>query len=101
MREGNNAKQIYIEQPGRHNHFPTWSADGRFVYFARGPTPTEMDVWRIPATGGDAERLTQHSNVGSSHSSRRADPALHRAIETTAWGPACGRWTSSVVFRSR
>ena len=34
------------------------------MYFARGPNPTEMDVWRIPARGGDPERMTQRSNVG-------------------------------------
>ena len=62
--DGNNPKQIYVQQPGRHNHFPTWSADGRFVYFAGGPTVTEMDVWRVPVAGGDAERLTDNSNVG-------------------------------------
>jgi Tol biopolymer transport system component len=62
--EGNNPEQIHIQQPGMHNHFPIWSADGRFVYFASGPTPTEMDVWRIPAGGGDAQRLTQQSSVG-------------------------------------
>ena len=62
--DGNNPEQIYVQQPGRHNHFPTWSADGRFVYFAGGPTVTEMDVWRVPVGGGDAERLTDNSNVG-------------------------------------
>ncbi len=36
---------------------PSWSRDGRYVYFAReaGGPP---DVWRIPAAGGAEERIT-------------------------------------------
>lgn len=37
---------------------PAWSRDGRWVYFAStraGPVP---DIWRVPASGGDATRLT-------------------------------------------
>jgi serine/threonine protein kinase len=45
-------------------HAPSWSRDGRFVYFAaeggsaasqRGP----FDIWRVPAAGGAQERITQ------------------------------------------
>ena len=64
-RNGGNAQQIYTGKPGWHNHFPTWSADGRFVYFASGRPPSEMDIWRLGATGGEPIRLTQHnSNIG-------------------------------------
>jgi Tol biopolymer transport system component len=34
---------------------PTWSADGRWLYFSRMP---QKDLWRAPAAGGPAERLT-------------------------------------------
>ena len=35
----------------------------RFIYFSRGRMQTlEYDVWRIPATGGDAERVTHHNS---------------------------------------
>ena len=34
---------------------PTWSADGRWLYFARGQW---KDLWRAPAEGGPPERLT-------------------------------------------
>ncbi len=60
-RNGVNPRRIFIDKPGIHNHYPTWSPDGRFIYFVRGiPTTYDMDLWRIPSTGGDPERLTNH-----------------------------------------
>ena len=35
-RNGNNRRQIYVDRPGIHNHFLTWSPDGRYIYFVRG-----------------------------------------------------------------
>ena len=64
-RNGQNPKQVFIGKPGFHNHYPTWSRDGRFIYFTAGVPPLDMDLWRIPSVGGVAERLTHHrSDVG-------------------------------------
>lgn len=68
-RNGGNPRRIYISPPGIHNHYPTCSPDGRFVYFARGLPQRDMDIWRVPSAGGTAERLTNHH-------SRVAYPAL-------------------------
>ena len=68
-RNGGNPRQIFISQPGIHNHYPTWSPRGRFVYFARGFPRRDMDIWRVSPDGGTAERLT-------SHRSRVAYPVL-------------------------
>ena len=59
-RSGANARLIFQERPGLHNHFPAWSPDGRWIYFVHGtPATKEMDLWRIDPSGGNPERLTQ------------------------------------------
>ena len=63
-RSGANAKQIFVNPTsGGHNHFPTFSPDGRWIYFVAGVLSTsEMDLYRISVTGGQPERLTHHNN---------------------------------------
>jgi Tol biopolymer transport system component len=64
-RDGSNPKQIFVDKPGVHCHHHVWSPDGRYIYFVRGLPPNELDVWRIPADGGEPERMTHHnSKVG-------------------------------------
>ena len=61
-RSGANARRIFGDQPGLHNHFPVWSHDGRWIYFVHGtPATKEMDLWRIAPAGGNPERLTQRN----------------------------------------
>jgi eukaryotic-like serine/threonine-protein kinase len=45
-----------------NEHTPTWSRDGRSVYFSRDEG-TKRDIWRVPASGGTSERLT-HGGSG-------------------------------------
>jgi Tol biopolymer transport system component len=59
-RDGSASRQIHVDPPGVHSHFPVWSRDGQWIYFVRGVWSTfEMDVWRIAASGGEPQRLTQ------------------------------------------
>ena len=54
--------KLHVGAAGLHSHFPLWSRDARFIYFVHGYVPDEMDVWRIPANGGEPERLTSHNS---------------------------------------
>ena len=65
-RNGSNPRRIFGAQPGVHNHFLTWSPDGRFIYFVAGiPQTEELDIWRIPVARTDGaatpERITPHN----------------------------------------
>jgi len=61
-RTGANARRIFGDQPGIHNHFPTWSPDGRWIYFVHGtPATKDMDLWRIDPEGRHPERLTERN----------------------------------------
>src|SRR5262245_45002418 len=59
-RNGRNPHQILADRPGAHNHNPTWSPNGRFVYFTHSD---ETQIWRIPAAGGTPERITSEGSV--------------------------------------
>jgi tricorn protease-like protein len=39
---------------------PFWSRDGRWIYFSSTRAGSAPDVWRIPAGGGQAVRITYH-----------------------------------------
>jgi Tol biopolymer transport system component len=60
---GGDERVIFPPGPFK-NMNPVWSLDSQSIYVTRGSEPqdeTEMDVWRIPRSGGEAERVTsQH-----------------------------------------
>jgi serine/threonine protein kinase/Tol biopolymer transport system component len=59
-RDGSNARELFKLEPGVHSHFPLWSKDGQWIYSVRGVWDArEMDIWRVPVSGGAPERLTQ------------------------------------------
>ncbi len=63
-RTGADAREILAPQEGAHNHNPVWSPDGQWIYFVHGfvhglNQSDDMDLWRLRASGGSPERLTQ------------------------------------------
>ncbi len=59
---GTKPQQIFRLGPGGHNHYPAWSRDGAWIYFASGVWDArQMDIWRIRPTGGSPERMTHHA----------------------------------------
>jgi len=54
-------RPIFTAPAGIHAHFPSWSPDDRFIYFVQGALPDKLDIWRIPPSGGNPERITSHS----------------------------------------
>ena len=66
---GRNARKIRIDWPAAerdalHNHNMVWSPDNKWIYFVHGTVrdvnhqANDMDVWRVPPSGGSPERLT-------------------------------------------
>jgi len=57
-RTGASPRQILPAKKGDHNHFPAWSRDGRWIYYAHSDqTISEYDIWRAPSSGGTPERV--------------------------------------------
>jgi Tol biopolymer transport system component len=54
-------RPIFAAPAGLHAHFPLWAPDERFVYFVQGSPPDHLDIWRVAAGGGRAERITSHN----------------------------------------
>jgi hypothetical protein len=66
---------------GQNNYYPAYSPDGQWVVFNRSPSDKESssnatvdandgglpdgELWAVPATGGNALRLTQATNPGA------------------------------------
>jgi hypothetical protein len=57
--DGSNPRTILEPPSGVHQHYPTWSVDGEWIYFNRGTEwGLELDLWRARPDGSDAEQLT-------------------------------------------
>jgi len=81
-------KQIYVStEAGVHNHFPVWSPDDAFIYFAQGFPPDEMDIWRIRAFGGSPERLTFHNSSVANLTFLDVRTLMYTAREADGSGP--------------
>ncbi len=44
-------------KPGAFDQIPSWSRDGRWIYFGSNRTGRE-EIWRVPVVGGEAQQMT-------------------------------------------
>jgi len=57
---GENERIIAKREGSQHTHWPRWSADGRYIYFNRGPQNFNIEptqIARVPAAGGPIEAI--------------------------------------------
>jgi Tol biopolymer transport system component len=101
-RTGNNRRQIHIDRPGIHNHYLTWSVDGRYIYFVKGVVATdEMDLWRFPVPAAGETVVPEQI---SHHNSRVAYPAWidpQTLIYSATADDGAGQWLYAMDVRHR
>ena len=97
--DGSNRRLLVRPEGNVHAHWPSWSADGRYVYFNRSITawnaePTE--VYRVAVDGGAPERFVGSTNrAGYPIATRDARGLIYAANPTKAdlnlwWRPVAG-----------
>jgi Tol biopolymer transport system component len=89
--------RIYVGPSGAHCHFPLWSKDDAYIYFARGIPPDDWDIWRIHPSGAGLERITFHD-------SRVSHPVLldERTLVYLATDPqGSGPWLYALNIEQR
>ncbi len=88
-RDGGNARRIFVDRPGYHCHYLTWSPDGRYIYFVKGQNlaAQDMDIWRVAVAGGDPERITRHATWVVSPTLLDNRTLLYAALADDGSGP--------------
>jgi len=66
-RDGGHLRRLTVEPS--IDGVPTWSEDGRWIYFASTRAGVIADIWRVPADGGLAIRLTRNGGFQPQESS--------------------------------
>lgn len=55
--------------PGADNLSPSWSRDGKSLYFASKRGAEHFQIWRMPLEGGPPIQITQHDGISPQESS--------------------------------
>ena len=51
--------------PGADNLSPSWSRDGKWLYFASKTGTEAFQIWRIPVQGGAPVQITRHGGISA------------------------------------
>ena len=94
---GQPQRPIFTAPAGLHSHFPLWDPDDRFIYLVYGALPDKLDIWRVPATGGIPERITQHNGRVSHPVFLDRRTLLYLASDADGAGP----WLYSIDVERR
>ncbi len=87
--DGSNPRQILRSTPDKHNHYLTWSADGKWIYFIHGtPATPDMDLYRIAVSGGTPQRLTYQDTEMRDPVAFGKDTMLYLDKERDGSGPS-------------
>jgi Tol biopolymer transport system component len=80
-------RRLYEAPAGEHCHFPLWSPDDTYIYFARGVPPDAWDIWRIRPSGAGLERITRHNTRLTYPVMLDAQTLLYLATDAEGSGP--------------
>jgi Tol biopolymer transport system component len=64
--DGGSARRLTSEPST--DGIPSWSSDGRWIYFSSTRAGVIADVWRMSAEGGEATRITRNGGFGPKES---------------------------------
>lgn len=51
--------------PGADNLSPSWSRDGKWLYFASKRGTEAFQIWKMPVPGGEPVQLTRHGGISA------------------------------------
>lgn len=49
--------------PGSDNLSPSWSRDGKWIYFASKRGGEAFQIWKVPMAGGAPQQITKHGGI--------------------------------------
>jgi len=85
---GEHRTRILSSEPGFHQHYPTWSPDGEWIYLTRGwETTGETAIWRVRPDGSDLEKLSEGTRRVTHPTPLDEDTLLYVAQEENGSGP--------------
>jgi len=67
--DGRNLRRL-TSDPAREG-LPSWSGDGRWIYFTSSRGGVNLDIWRMPADGGQPTRITHNGGFDARESPDR------------------------------